>query len=276
MYNIDPLDLSELTLLRFIAHLSASGLVSGTIKVYISGVRSWFVLTGLPIPTLFTPRVKLALKSIERDSPPPSKARPLTFSILSQVFLYLPPTHDNLMFISALALAYFACLRSSEYCYDSDLSQGLIASDISFVAVPRESLQLRVRSSKTLIHGFTVMLGCSSVRFCPLCLMKTYFNVSRPSPDRVLFLLTDGSPLTHRIFSNFIKSLVARMGFDPSSFSPHSLRAGSATDASSKGAPSHLIQALGRWRSAAYLGYLRPTPQEQASVSRFLATTSIS
>ena len=272
MYSIPPEDLSEVNLLRFIAHLAASGLSVGTIKVYISGVRSWFVTSGLSIPTLYTPRVKLALKSIERDSPAPSKVNPLTYSLLSRSFQYLTPNYDHLMFLTACALAYYACLRSSEYCYDPKLSQGLLVSDISFLSNPPDSFQLKVRSSKTLIHGFSVVLGCSATRFCPVCLMKSYLQVSQPSPDRLLFLLLDGSPLTYRVMSAFIKSLTFNMGYDPSVYSPHSLRAGSATDAAAKGVPSHFIQALGRWRSPAYLEYLRPGPQDQARVPHFLAT----
>ena len=272
IYGIDPLDLSEVNLLRFIAHLFASGLLVGTIKVYISGVRSWFVTSGLPIPTLYTPRVKLALKSIERDCPPPSRVRPLTFSVLSRVFHYITPTNDHLMYMAALSLAYYACLRSSEYCHDSVLSQGLVFDDIRFLSTPHCSMSLRVRASKTLIHGFNVVLGCSSVRFCSVCLMRSYVAVSRPSPHRSLFMLSDGSPLTYKVLSRFIKWLVAKMGLEPSAYSPHSLRAGSATDAAAKGAPSHFLQALGRWRSPAYLSYLRPSPLDQAGVSLFLAT----
>lgn len=271
IYSIDPLDLCEVNLLRFIAHLAASGLVLATIKVYISGVRSWFVLTGLPIPLLYTPRVKLALRSIDRDSPPASRVLPLTIAVLSKVFLYLFPTHDNLMYISALSLAYYACLRSAEYCFDPLLSQGLLAADIQFLLDPSRSISLRVRASKTLIHGFSVVLGCSRVRFCTVCLLRTYLRASRPPPHRVLFMLSDGSPLTYVLLSRFIKSLVAKMGLDPSRYSPHSLRAGSATDAASNGAPAHFIQALGRWRSQAYLSYLRPTPRDQAGVAPFLA-----
>lgn len=272
LYSLDPLDLSELNLLRFIAHLSAVGLSARTIRVYISGVRSWFVTQGLQIPPLFTPRVKLALKSIERDNPPPTQASPLTLSILRNFLSVLDPSYDGLMLLSAFTLAYYACLRSSEYCFDPQLGHGLTCADLVFLDTNPPSMSVRVKASKTLIHGFNVVLGCSAIPFCSVCSMKAYFRLFLPFPSRPLFLYSDGTPLTYHSCSNSLKSLLLKLGLNPTTYSLHSLRAGSATDAATKGASSHFIRALGRWRSAAYMAYLRPGPEDQAKVARFLSS----
>lgn len=258
--------------MRFIAFLYHASLSLGTIKVYLAGVRSWYLTTGLPIPVIYTPRVKLALRSILRDNPPPSRVLPLTFSILQRAFSFLTPTPYNIMCLAAMSLAYFACLRSAEYCFDASLGHSLSTSDITFLSSPPRSMRVLIRSSKTLIHGFEIVIGCSGVRFCAVCLIRLHLSTSNPPPQLPLFKLPAGVPLNYRSLSAFIKALLTRMGLDPARYSPHSLRAGSATDAAALGASSHFIQSLGRWRSDAYLAYLRPTPLFQSSISPFLAS----
>lgn len=270
LYRLDPLGVSEINLLRFVAYLADCNLVVRTIRVYLSSIKSWFLTNGYPSPELFTPRVKLALRSVERDNPPPLQVAPLTLSILKGVFRFLFPSYDNIMLITAMSVAYYGCLRSAEYCHDSALAQGLSRSSVLLMDT---SLTLSVPTSKTLLKGFNVVMGCSGVRFCAVCLMRLYLAGLTPSPSTPLFAYADGSLLTYNRLSLFIKSLVVRMGLDPNKFSPHSLRAGAATDAATNGASSHVIQALGRWRSQAYLAYLRPGHSEQASVSRLLSSS---
>ena len=45
-------------------------------------------------------------------------------------------------------------------------------------------------------------------------------------------------------------------------YGAHSLRIGGATALAYSGAPEHVIKALGRWRSDAYLRYLRECREE--------------
>jgi hypothetical protein len=68
-FQMDPLAVSEDAVLRFIAFLASQNLLVRKIKVYLASVRSWYINVGLPVPLLFTTRVKLALKSLERDDP---------------------------------------------------------------------------------------------------------------------------------------------------------------------------------------------------------------
>lgn len=267
--------MSDVNLLRFIAYLSHQQLLPRTIRVYLAGVRSWFVRSGSEIPDIFTPRVKLALRSLDREAPPPSRVAPISYAMISEFINYLSPSLDNIMLMSAFALAYFACLRAAEYCFNLDTSQGLTRSDIILYSTSPPSLLLTVRASKTLVHGFSLVLGCTHNLVCPVCLIRAYLaHFPSSPPSHPLFVYRDGAPLTYTRLVTDLRSLLARMGYDPALYSPHSFRAGSATDAAALGASSHFIQALGRWRSAAYLAYLRPSPQVQAAMARFLSQPS--
>ena len=148
-----------------------------------------------------------------------------------------------------------------------------MCSDVQVIKVPL-SLILTVRSSKTLIHGFSVVVGCSKAPFCAVCLISTYLRYYPGHPSRPLFIYSNGSPLTYPKLLVFIKTVAVRLGLNPGCYSPHSLRSGSATDAATLGASSHYIQALGRWRSSAYMTYLRPGPQHQINISKFLASSA--
>jgi len=275
VYSLDPLELSEVNLLRFIAYMSHQGLLARTIRVYLAGLRSWLVRTGYSHIQVYTPRVKLALKSIERDNPPPVRVAPLTLSLLSRFTLYLHPSLDNVMLMAAYSLAYFACLRSAEFCWDDSLSQGLSRRDVRISDSSPPSLTLTVRASKTLIHGFTVVLGCTGILICPVCLMRAYLRMGGSPGGGPLFSYRDGRSLSYSRLVLSLKAVLARMGLNPNLYSSHSFRAGSATDAAAMGASAHFIQSLGRWRSAAYLAYLRPTPEVQAAMTRFLRHSAV-
>ena len=54
-------------------------------------------------------------------------------------------------------------------------------------------------------------------------------------------------------------------------YSGHSFRIGAASSAAAAGVPNHLIKAMGRWNSEAYLLYMKTPPETLASISRALA-----
>ena len=55
---------------------------------------------------------------------------------------------------------------------------------------------------------------------------------------------------------------LSEAGFDPLKIAGHSFRIGTGSTAASRGVEDSLIKTLGRWRSSAYLLYVR-IPQER-------------
>ena len=58
-----------------------------------------------------------------------------------------------------------------------------------------------------------------------------------------------------------IKHILARLGYDNSHYSGHSIRVGAATSASAARLEDHLSQTLGRWLSDCYKTYIHTPTQ---------------
>ena len=60
LYSLSPLNFDEVTVLRTVAHLAARSLALSTIRVYLSGIRAWFISMG----RLFLIYILLALSGL--------------------------------------------------------------------------------------------------------------------------------------------------------------------------------------------------------------------
>ena len=74
-------------------------------------------------------------------------------------------------------------------------------------------------------------------------------------------------PITYPQFQKMIRSLINKIGGNPSMYSTHSFRRGGATFAFQSQVPGELIKHVGDWHSDAYLRYLSFTLEDKLSVS---------
>ena len=71
-----------------------------------------------------------------------------------------------------------------------------------------------------------------------------------------MFIFKDGSPLTRDTFSRLVNQTVKNAEWQ-CNFTTHSFRVGAASTAAALGVPDHMIRAMGRWNSDAYLTYVK-------------------
>ena len=195
--------------------------------------------------------------------------------MLYRVYQSLPYSYSNVMHFAAMLLAYYGCMRSSEYCPSPLTAPPLTPQSIRFIDSIPPYMVITVPSSKTAIHGYTVVVGCSESPVCSYCWMQHYLHIRRAPPNSPLFIYPSGAPLTHTSLTQAMRQFLAAAGLPNPSVTPHSLRAGAATDAHRAGAPDSAVQQLGRWSSNAYLIYLRPSQAHQALNSKRLAHSQI-
>lgn len=261
--------------LRFISHLSTQHLSPNTIRVYLSSVRAWTISSGAPAPDMYTPRVKWAIKAIQRAAPPPKAVPPFTFSMLSRIINFIPPTYDSIMSFTSMLLAYFGCMRAAEYCPNPRVAPPITPIDVNFTRQPHLTCTVKVKSSKNSIHGCSVVIGCSKKPVCAPCWLHYLLSITIHPPSSPIFLYYSGEPLNPRDLTSFMRQTLRAAGLPPLAVTPHSLRAGSATDAAGLGLQDSAIQSLGRWRSGAFARYIRPSPAHQASNAALLASSQL-
>ena len=168
--------------------------------------------------------------------------------------------HDQLLIVSAITLAFFGLLRSSEYTAPSgntyDPSVTLLFSDITF-SVNQTVAFINIKSSKTdpFKIGVTIRVGATNTECCPVHALLCFINCHnyRSGP---LYTFSDGTFLTRNYVSNLLHRLWPGINIDT-----HSFRIGGASSAAAAGVADSTIQLLGRWSSNAYRRYIRVPDQ---------------
>lgn len=263
MYGLSPFVSTEQILLTYIAYMSVKKLSHSTMLVYLSAIKSLHVMLGFAVPDTGTPRIKLALKAVLELGQAPAQKQPITYLLLSNMFKMIPDSFDGYMYKSALALGFFAALRSHEYVApNTGHTSPLLISSISFFFHnDLRCMTVTIPKSKTTTHGFSVSLGCSLTELCAVCTLRyylklrynsTYCDVSQP-----LFVHSDQTVLTKSVFNNYIRKLAGQLSLNPSLFSAHSLRSGATTSAAAAGFQDWELGTLGNWKSDTYKRYIR-------------------
>ena len=131
-------------------------------------------------------------------------------------------------------------------------------------------VHLMLRHSKSDIFGVgvTIHLGRTGT-CCALCLPSMLTWPAGLQPLVHYSYSSQDSLSANRLIST-VRNTLGLAGVDVGRFNSHSFRIGAATAAAQAGLPDSTIQQLGRWRSAAFMRYLRPPVQSIARCSELL------
>lgn len=271
----------EPVLCRFVSHLASDGLKHKSIKAYLSAVRYLQIAEKGNDP--FQPsllRLQYVLRGIKRcEAEKGSKAKerlPITPGILKKLkesWSQSASDPDTQMLWAACTLAFFAFLRTGEMTVPSDKGYDP-AIHLSFgdVTVDNPSaptlMRVRIKQSKTdpFRKGVHLFVGRTSAEVCPVAAMLKYL-VARGRGKGPLFKFRDGRPLTRQRLVDALRVALARVGLDQSKYCGHSFRIRAATTAATNGIED---STLGRWRSLAYLQYVKIPRDQLANYSRVL------
>lgn len=286
-YGLIPLPADENQILRYIAYMSRKPGRKGeslgvyTMNVYLAAVRSLHVMHNLPPPPRATPKIQLALKSVSFVTPPPSQKEALSYQCVCLMIQLLPLDSQRDMWCAALLLGYSGGLRGSEYTavYDYKSKQLVIpppkVQSLEFAL--HEGIKymiFTVVASKTTIHPFKKFIACSNSAFCPVCIMHKYLSVRSSTgllrPDQPLLVHQNGLPLAKHELDSKIKDLVCLLGFDPTQFTTHSLRAGAISAGHAAGLSEKDIASIGNHKSDAYKAYIRFDVSHALKISKTL------
>eukprot|EP00741_Cyanophora_paradoxa_P010356 tig00020531_g10020.t1 len=246
-----------------------------SVRTYMYAVQSLHVDSGFRTFMSSSPRLQRALKGIEHASPASDRPRrlPITPEILSRLLqqsLTEPNgPHDSLLLATTFSTAFFGFLHAGKICATrspADPTRLFLRRDLSFHESPATPpfARLRLKASKTdqAWSGVDVDLPHVDDPVCAHCALRRLVDAFAHCPGDFLFCHGDGRPLHRSAFSAALVSwLVAAKVPAAQHLQPHSFRIGAATAAAEAGMPAYAIQLLGRWKSDAFLVYIRTPPE---------------
>ena len=288
-FKINPLPVTEPILCYYVACLGQEGLSAATIKTYLSGVRQVQISQGFPEPHLAAmPRLQQVLRGVRveqgKSGRAPRPRLPITPGILrrmKRIWEAEGVTWDTTMLWAASSVTFFSFCRSGELTVPTekgfDPSSHVTYNDISVDNRKSPSIvSIHLKKSKTdpFREGMRVTVGRTNNEICPVAALLSYLSRrgDRPGP---LFQWKDGRPLTRDQFVKAVRTTLRKANLPAEQYAGHSFRIGAATTAATVGIEDSLIQTLGRWKSSAYLLYVRLDPNKLAAISGIMAASSV-
>ena len=111
------------------------------------------------------------------------------------------------------------------------------------------------KHSDGILSRHTVMKQ-PSMLICPVKNMSDYLQI-RGSKQGPLFISTSGEPVQQRTFNAQLKVALEFAGYSAERYKSHSFRIGGASLMAAQGASITQIQQAGRWKTYAFLSYIR-------------------
>ena len=279
----------ENNLVEFVAYcFQQLKLKFSTIKLYLSGIRYGYMISGIasPFDNMLLQRLHASLLGIKRIQGSHSSPKmPITADILSKLCQCLDSgyfdNYTNSLMKAVLLSAYFGFLRCGEFTVSKNF-QPDVNMTFDDIRLFDDYLTLHLKQSKTdpFRKGITLMIFRTGSSLCAytavvkyLCLRNSCFPslISHSDP---FFVTAQGKPLSRSIYVNHLKLLVSCIGLDSSKFAGHSIRRGSATACALHRIEDHVIQKLGRWSSNCYQRYIE-TPKSVIRDTQIAMSTVI-
>lgn len=270
IYHKVPLPVSIDTLCKYAAYLSLTFTSPDSILNYLRGVVTLHKQCLVTPPDLQDYRVSSLLKGLAKNlQHSVRQAAPMTPEMLAEMYVYLNVGDPYGATVWAMFLVAFYCmLRKSNITPESDSgcnpAKILLREDIRIL---RNSLLVNIKWSKTKqAGGLPTVLPLLSIPGSVLCPFTAYCNMValNPAPSSSpAFINPDGSVLLYSQYTDALKTLASRAGYNAALFSTHSFRRGGATFGFRASVDLERLKLQGSWASDAILDYVRLPEQER-------------
>ena len=284
--KITPVPSTELILCRFVAMLAKDNIAYNSIKVYLAVIRQ-FLLREEQVPPntgamACLQQVLRGIKIAQSITRQPFQRKPNSPDLLRDIkraWEQMGLSQDRTMLWAAF-FCVFGFMKSGELCTQKannseeavELAHHNVAVDN--LANPTE-IQVCLKKSKTDMfrQGTLIHVGRTDDNLCSVAALLSWM-VTRGNKPGSLFHFASGKLLSHSTFVMEFRQALSEAGVSPNGYSGYSFRSGAATTAARNGVLDCHIKKLGRWKSSAYLWYIKPAPSQLAPFSRTLVTSS--
>ena len=167
--------------------------------------------------------------------------------------------YELCLFRAMCSLAFYAFLRVGEMVVTNNNSSHLSIDNVAkLVNAANHVVSIRV-TFRNYKHSYN-QAPCSlfiqrQPSFCPVQILLDYLKLRGHSPGP-LFTIR-GLPVTRQYFCGLLTTVIKRCGLNPVRYKGHSFRIGAASHAAERGMSDAQIRVLGRWKSNAFLRYIR-------------------
>ena len=282
--------------MTFLAWLINRGIRASTVQVYLSGLRMSHFTRGCFGVAIYEDIITHMIRGLKhrdlvRDKIAGKTGRlPVTMDILTKIRVAIRKSSWDMakkrLVWAVCCLAFNGSFRVHELLSREtrifDPTSTLLKKDVT-VSVCQdggtriEVLQVYLKSPKEarLSDGVMVDLFSTSSFFCPVVAFKKYisslpFMLEENSP---VFRSSSGVGYTGAGFNADLKILLSgQVDYSKGKITSHSFRAGLATEMAKLGYADQDIMNIGRWRSSAYLSYVKCPRVKRMRVARQLAT----
>ncbi|KAJ7066338.1 hypothetical protein C8F01DRAFT_981886 [Mycena amicta] len=251
---------------------TAAGHYAGkTLGNYLAGVRAWHILHRVRWQRnkVECDALIRAATALQPDSSSRKQRQPYTLNIILSLLHHLNPTDSlDVAVIACMLVAFYSCARLGELTVKTlvDFDPGIHVkrSDV------REEVDSRGHRV-TVIHipvtkaarsgediSFATQLGASN----PRAALQLHSQINNAPSSEHLFAYKHGNgfrPLTKAAFIARIHKAFHAAKLDP--LQGHGIRIGSTLFYLLRGIPFDVVKTMGRWKSDAFLLYLRKHAQ---------------
>lgn len=283
-----PVDFRQMAVIAFMQKLCiAEKLCPGTVSVYMAAVRYYLKLANLDIAFLEAPWVssaRTAMTLLFRKDNPIAGRKGLPFTCDMIVHAELKTFNTNSptdhAILTAKKLASTCLMRVSEYLPGSpEVDHWARSQDVCFrviddsivpswraIGTPIEdvvSTIVTVRGGKNDVSGeghcmeFMKAAVGKNCAYCIVTSLHSWAVRAQPLFGQPFLSWRGEWVLSYDRLSKAIKRVASEMGLNPNRYRTHSLRIGGASMLAAAGRPDYEIQKLGRWKSLAFLEYIR-------------------
>ena len=247
----------------FIAFLFDRNYASSTVSTYLSAIGYSHKLFGYGDPSkiFFISQMLKGYGKLNSniDSRLPI-TRPILHKLLNVSDVMIKSKYELCLFRAMCSLAFHAFLRVGEMTITNSFNHATLTVDNINKLVNTDNHVVSIKVTFVRYkHScnqppFSLIISRHSC-FCPVQYLLDYLSLRGPAPG-ALFILK-GHPVTRQYFCSLLSTAIRLSGLNPSRYKGHSFRIGAASDAAERGLSDSQIRTLGRWKSNAFLRYIR-------------------
>ena len=257
--NTYPIPCPQALLVEYILDLFNRGYSHSSITSNLSAINFVHRLANLSPPSeAFL--VKKLMIGISKQNGKGDVRLSITPEILSKMINMVHiPFAGNIYLATMLkamySLAFHAFLRVGEMTSSPTANNAIQIDNIS---KDKKSFRIVMSNYKhaPLNQQTTIEVLKSETSICPFSRLSAYL-ILRPKLSGPLFIFQDGKGISKNFFTSCLVKSLAILGLEKSKYKSHSFRIGAATFAASQGLSDDQIMRMGRWKSNAFMKYIR-------------------